>query len=83
MRHRGKSGNYGMTDTLGAAYAGKRVFVTGHTGFKGAWLTRWLLQLGAEVHGFSLPAPVSSPYLFGILGLTNWSSPTELVHRYS
>lgn len=34
---------------------GRRVLVTGHTGFKGAWLTEWLLQLGAEVHGIALP----------------------------
>ena len=34
-------------------YSGKRVLVTGHTGFKGSWLTAWLLKLGAEVHGFS------------------------------
>ncbi len=34
-------------------YKGKRVFVTGHTGFKGSWLTKMLLQLGASVHGFS------------------------------
>ena len=32
-------------------YSGKRVLVTGHTGFKGAWLCEWLLGLGAEVHG--------------------------------
>jgi len=39
-------------------YKGKRVFVTGHTGFKGSWLTEWLLSLGAEVHGFALdPQP--------------------------
>jgi CDP-glucose 4,6-dehydratase len=44
-------------------YAGKRVFVTGHTGFKGAWLTLWLRMLGAEVTGFSL-SPASSPNLF-------------------
>jgi CDP-glucose 4,6-dehydratase len=36
-------------------YAGKRVLVTGHTGFKGAWLCEWLLGLGAEVHGLALP----------------------------
>ena len=38
-------------------YSGKRVLVTGHTGFKGGWLSLWLKQLGAEVWGFSLPAP--------------------------
>jgi CDP-glucose 4,6-dehydratase len=36
-------------------YRGKRVLVTGHTGFKGAWLTLWLRQMGAEVIGISLP----------------------------
>jgi CDP-glucose 4,6-dehydratase len=38
-------------------YAGKRVLVTGHTGFKGGWLALWLKELGAEVTGFSLPPP--------------------------
>jgi CDP-glucose 4,6-dehydratase len=39
-------------------YQGKRVLVTGHTGFKGSWLCQWLLELGAEVHGYALdPAP--------------------------
>src|SRR5436305_2025525 len=36
-------------------WRGRRVFVTGHTGFKGTWLTRWLAMLGAEVTGYSLP----------------------------
>ena len=36
------------------AYKGKRVFVTGHTGFKGSWLTEWLLMLDAEVTGYSI-----------------------------
>src|SRR5687767_10061496 len=44
-------------------YAGKRVFITGHTGFKGAWLSAWLRQAGAEVTGFAL-APEDSPNLF-------------------
>lgn len=42
---------------------GKRVFVTGHTGFKGSWLSLWLQSLGAEVKGFSLEPP-TSPSLF-------------------
>jgi len=35
----------------------KRVFLTGHTGFKGGWLSLWLSELGAEVHGYALPPP--------------------------
>ncbi len=48
---------------FGGAYAGKRVLVTGHTGFKGAWLTSWLLDLGAEVTGWSDRVP-TQPALF-------------------
>jgi CDP-glucose 4,6-dehydratase len=44
-------------------WRGKRVFVTGHTGFKGGWLTLWLGQMGAEVHGYSL-SPPTEPNLF-------------------
>jgi len=44
------------------AYAGSRVLVTGHTGFKGSWLSLWLHSLGAQVTGFSLP-PVAQPSL--------------------
>ena len=36
---------------------GKRVFLTGHTGFKGSWLALWLHRLGATVYGYSLPPP--------------------------
>ena len=50
------------------AFQGKTVWLSGHTGFKGAWLARWLLQLGARVHGFSLPPP-TRPALFEQLGL--------------
>ena len=42
---------------------GRRVFVTGHTGFKGGWLTLWLQQLGAQVTGFAL-APATQPNLY-------------------
>jgi CDP-glucose 4,6-dehydratase len=50
------------------AYADRRVFVTGHTGFKGAWLTSWLLRLGAEVTGYALDPP-TEPSLFEALEL--------------
>jgi CDP-glucose 4,6-dehydratase len=57
-------------------YQDRRVLVTGHTGFKGAWLSLWLKQLGAEVHGFSLPAP-TNPNLHEIIRATTFASETE------
>jgi CDP-glucose 4,6-dehydratase len=43
-------------------WRGRRVLITGHTGFKGSWLALWLLELGAEVYGLSLPPiPVPAP----------------------
>ncbi len=50
------------------SFEGKRVWVSGHTGFKGSWLSEWLLQLGAVVHGYAL-APETTPALFDQLGL--------------
>lgn len=44
-------------------YSGKRIFVTGHTGFKGSWLCLWLAKLGAEVTGYALEPP-TNPSLF-------------------
>jgi CDP-glucose 4,6-dehydratase len=44
-------------------WAGKRVFITGHTGFKGTWLSLWLNTLGAQVTGYALPAP-TTPSLY-------------------
>ena len=41
-------------------YQGKRVLVTGHTGFKGSWLTEWLLMMGAKVTGFALPPSLAA-----------------------
>jgi CDP-glucose 4,6-dehydratase len=49
----------------GSFWRGKRVFVTGHTGFKGAWLSLWLSDLGANVTGYSLPPP-TTPSLFDL-----------------
>ena len=51
-------------------YQNKRVFLTGHTGFKGSWLAEWLLSLGAEVHGFALD-PQPHEVLFDQLGLSS------------
>jgi CDP-glucose 4,6-dehydratase len=53
---------------IGRLFAGKRVWVSGVTGFKGSWLAEWLLTLGAEVHGLSL-APETTPALFQQLSL--------------
>ena len=53
---------------FGGAFSGRSVFITGHTGFKGAWLTSWLLGLGAEVTGYALEPP-TEPSLFDELGL--------------
>ncbi|MGI8735774.1 MAG: CDP-glucose 4,6-dehydratase [Candidatus Eremiobacter antarcticus] len=49
-------------------WRGKRVFITGHTGFKGSWLCAWLLRLGADVSGYALP-PATFPSLFEALKL--------------
>jgi len=57
-----------MRGEFGGAFSGSRVLVTGHTGFKGAWLSRWLLDLGAEVTGYALE-PDTTPALFTDLAL--------------
>ena len=52
------------------AYQGKKVLVTGHTGFKGTWLTLWLQMLGAEILGYALEPP-TDPNLFSLTELKN------------
>lgn len=49
-------------------WSGKTVFLTGHTGFKGGWLSLWLNEMGAIVHGFALP-PETDPSLFDVIGV--------------
>ena len=57
-------------------YNGKKVLITGNTGFKGSWLTTWLLALGADVYGYSLNIP-TSPSMFETLRLSE-----KMHHRY-
>ncbi len=68
-------------------YCGKRVLVTGHSGFKGGWLTLWLTELGAKVCGYAL-APNTTPCLFeaahiskGITSVFGDLSDTDLLHK--
>lgn len=67
MRDHAK-GEGDLADWLRSDFRTARVLITGHTGFKGSWLCEWLLQLGCEVWGFSLPPP-TNPALFNQLGL--------------
>ena len=53
---------------FGDSFRHRTVWISGHTGFKGAWLAEWLLHLGARVHGYAL-APPTAPSLFEQLGL--------------
>jgi CDP-glucose 4,6-dehydratase len=53
---------------FGGVYRGRRVLLTGHTGFKGSWLALWLTRLGADVSGLAL-APETTPNHWDLLGL--------------
>lgn len=66
----GRFGSPVNARSLRSAYSGKRVVVTGHTGFKGSWLTQWLLELGADVTGISL-RPDTTPSIFTELSLSD------------
>ncbi|KHE94088.1 MAG: CDP-glucose 4,6-dehydratase [Candidatus Scalindua rubra] len=59
-----------LTHSFKNIYSGKRVLITGHTGFKGSWLSTWLLNLGANVIGYSLNIP-TNPSNFNVLNLVN------------
>lgn len=64
----GKIGNSVIKMTDLSFYKGKKVFITGHTGFKGSWLTKILVAAGAEVTGYSLEPP-TNPNLFSLIGV--------------
>lgn len=59
-----------LPDDVASVFRGKKVLVTGHTGFKGSWLTVWLTLLGAEVTGYAL-APATKPNHFDLLEIKN------------
>ena len=59
-----------MDNIFGNVYKNKRVLITGHTGFKGTWLSIWLKELGAKVRGYSLDAN-TQPNLFSICNVSN------------
>lgn len=52
-----------MAHLFGGIYQGKRVLVTGHTGFKGSWLIYWLSELGAEIYGIALEPPTTPNHI--------------------
>jgi CDP-glucose 4,6-dehydratase len=62
---------------LAATYRGRRVLVTGHTGFKGSWLALWLTEIGADLTGLSL-APPTSPNHWDLLQLPIADSRTDI-----
>src|SRR3989344_9483293 len=75
-KHYGKArklrGKYGrmalIAENMNNFFKGKKILITGNTGFKGSWLTEILLQWGADIVGVSLP-PKTEPNLFAILNL--------------
>ena len=69
--------------TFNDFYRGKRVLITGHTGFKGTWLCRILHKLGAEVFGYALRPP-TEPNIYEIVNADQWvSSKIDDVRNYS
>ena len=57
-------------------WKGKRVFLTGHTGFKGGWLALWLANMGVQVHGYAL-APPTEPNFYTVVGLKSHLNSSE------
>ena len=55
---------------LESTFRGKKVLITGNTGFKGSWLTIWLLSIGAEIYGIALEPP-TKPSIFNEAKLVN------------
>ena len=62
------NGKFGTIKMFKGVYKNKKVLITGNVGFKGSWLTAWLIKLGADVVGISKEIP-TNPSLFTVLGL--------------
>ena len=58
----------GTLEDLVKTWRGRRVFLTGHTGFKGSWLALWLSRLGAKVRGYALD-PSTEPNMFKLVSV--------------
>jgi CDP-glucose 4,6-dehydratase len=69
-----------MENLFGGIYKGKKVLITGHTGFKGSWLALWLSKMGAEVIGYSLYIP-SNPNHFELLNLNITSIEGDILDK--
>ncbi len=69
-----------MDDLFGRVYHGKKVLITGHTGFKGSWLALWLSQMGAEVLGYSKDVP-TNPSHFVLLDLNIESVIDDILNK--
>ena len=61
-------------------WIGKKVFITGHTGFKGSWLSLWLIKKGAYVYGYSL-SPTVETSLFKSLNLENYAKKQNFTYQ--
>ena len=67
-------------DKIDTFWKGKKVFITGHNGFKGSWLSLWLLRKGANVSGYSLPDSNKNS-LFQSLGLSDFANKNNLIFK--
>ncbi len=71
-----------MINSFNNIYRGKKVLITGHTGFKGSWLSLWLRELGADIVGYAL-APATQPNHFELLDLDMVSVIDDIRHQES
>ncbi|MDG5815909.1 CDP-glucose 4,6-dehydratase [Chitinispirillales bacterium ANBcel5] len=65
---------------FGSVYKGKKVLVTGHSGFKGSWLSLWLCEMGAQVSGYSLTSP-TTPNHYSLLDMEIDSTTADILDK--